>query len=160
MRKRIVVVCVVFLLLVCGMLAISYWGPAEPVYQGRPLSFWIDSLDATGSTSNRWESLGTNTIPVLLMALQKQDSQGQAMYRRTFKLLPIWASKRLPKLAPEPVHIRMGAGVELIEMSEESRTAIPKLIEIFTTSRDFQVRRCVATVLFGVGKGDQRVKAS
>ena len=47
----------------------------EPIYQGEPESYWIDLLTNLDSApfATKWQTLGTNAIPVLIKALKKND---------------------------------------------------------------------------------------
>src|SRR5260370_9464727 len=73
------------LILVAGLLGGVVWlvlRPSEPVYQGKPLSYWLlvyDPSTGIGVESNTADQLlrqlGTNIIPTLCRMLRARDSE-------------------------------------------------------------------------------------
>jgi hypothetical protein len=64
---------------VVGLLALGTWQafpPREPLYEGKPLRYWLASEDREKATG-AMEHFGTNAIPQLLKMIQAKD--GPAM---------------------------------------------------------------------------------
>src|SRR6476469_7018105 len=82
--KRWLLIAVISLIVICGAgIAWQSWhGPADPVYQGHPLSVWLRGLGPqTSDIAGRPEAeealhdIGTNAIPMLLSMLRAEDSE-------------------------------------------------------------------------------------
>jgi len=56
---------------------------SEPIYQGEPESYWVDLLANLDSApfATQWQTLGSNTIPVLIKALEKKDGPNASTIR-------------------------------------------------------------------------------
>jgi hypothetical protein len=60
---------------------------AEALYQGKPESFWLDSLTNANAErfmyeyKTKWLPLGTNAIPLVIKALDKHDVQNAEVIR-------------------------------------------------------------------------------
>jgi hypothetical protein len=72
MRKRFRSLLAVLLVAVVGGLAWQVTRPREPVYQGKPLSYWL-VRPARDPNFNALRALGTNAIPTLLQMLRAKD---------------------------------------------------------------------------------------
>jgi hypothetical protein len=85
MRRRLVIICCA---LITFAAIVGFWprGPAEPVYQGKPLSQWIeetwyDPVNPHGSKAIR--ALGTNALPWLMSEIGHPEPK----WRRTLNRL-------------------------------------------------------------------------
>ena len=159
MQKRLRVLLVAISAIAVGLLLWKLWDQ-EPVYEGKPLSTWVKNLEKGSYSFDERKTLGSNTIPVLLIALQRCDKPGQDRYRVAFEASPAWLRSVLPNPGLDADKIRMGAAVTLIQMGEEAKPAIPRLIELLKTSHDFNVRLKVAFALLGLGRGETSVTAA
>jgi len=92
-----VVLAVVVLAVVAGgmgWLSLSF-GPRDPVYKGKPLSYWLEGYDSPGAAnyppnhpnaptyqeaSEAVRALGTNAIPTLLRQLRRRDSKAKEAF--------------------------------------------------------------------------------
>jgi hypothetical protein len=92
MRKRFRVLLAILLVAIVGGIAWFVWKPREPVYQGKPLSFWLRgydyplylgrpgpmpkylSPDSPAQADAAVRRAGTNAIPVLSRLLVIEDS--------------------------------------------------------------------------------------
>src|SRR2546422_11683113 len=78
------------------VLALALWFPKEPVYQGKPVSFWIEELARTQPV-RIWETdrpakealrtLGTNAVPYLAKAMRSRSLFGET-YGQLWPRLP------------------------------------------------------------------------
>ena len=114
-----------------GLLAaLVRWFPKEPVYQGKPISFWIQELGRT-QPMRIWESdrpakeavrtLGTNAVPYLAKAMRRRSTSGE-WYRQLWPKLPGIIRDRLP----HPVYpgaVRREAATMLAELIGRHRAA-------------------------------------
>ena len=80
-QSRRVALVIVVILASAGLLVVGSLPPREPLYQGKPLSYWLQGCIGTNPSSRSWrqstdavQAIGTNAIPTLLRLLQAQDS--------------------------------------------------------------------------------------
>jgi hypothetical protein len=168
------------LYLVLGMLLIaalgavlwwSPWEPREPVYDGKPLSYWLAALGVTPISLKARNSLvsDSNAVPFLIKALQRDSWIGAAVYRkRIWPNLPPSMRRHSPAPA-DNAQARYNAVVwlQVIERSgteSEARTerpmakpAVPYLIRALKEDDNVSVRLQVAGALGDIGKGDSNV---
>jgi len=143
MRRKHVII-IVFAVACAFFLFLAGSGPTEPLFQGKPLSYWLKGYRAG---NGRWNEsspekadevvgqLGTNALPTLLRMLRSTDSAWEV------KLLP-WSYKwrrlaghqHLINIAPGP-HLR---SYEVVEAERAFRTlgsvaepAVPELIKMY-----------------------------
>jgi hypothetical protein len=170
MKNRLYVVLGVLLVAaVVGLLWWSPWEPREPVYDGKPISYW-----AAWSTTNRYTVPArmlndSNAVPFLLRAMKRDSWFGAAIYRKqVWPNLP--PSIRRHLLAPadnpqvrynavvwlqiiERLGTESGAGTE----RPTSKPAVPHLIRALKEDDNVSVRFQVAGALGDIGKGDSNV---
>src|SRR6266446_748791 len=105
--------------------------PAEPIYQGKPLSAWLDDLHTWGGETNHpafvaFRGMGTNAIPALLTIIQSGDPP-------FFQSL-ILELNRVQSLAHFPVRDpwtrRRAASWALYAMGANARPAFPALTNL------------------------------
>lgn len=131
--KRILVFLVLALLLgvlTCVILALT--APSEPMYEGKPLTYWLKKAQFTtlsvfqdALTRKPIESLGTNAIPTLLRLLRAKDS--------ATKLKLMWALERLPLINFHywnAMDRNMAAFFGFSILGPKAAPAVPELIEI------------------------------
>jgi hypothetical protein len=125
-----------------GLLWWSPWEPREPVYQGKPLRYWLRGYRAGGWSS--WNSstpeaadeaikhIGTNAIPILLRMLPRSDS---ALDKKLFKWSYTWrhwAGKqpffKIPPMAHLPSYESDEATHAFMALGPEAGSAVPSLI--------------------------------
>ncbi len=99
MRKRRIIILATAVVAVLGLiwLALSPRPPTvpDPVYDGHPLSFWLDPSSGT-NTKVRFPSLDSNAIPYLIQTLKKHDGAMRKAYDRLWPQLPGWLKGHLP----------------------------------------------------------------
>jgi hypothetical protein len=163
----------------CGILAIVllavgaglvWFGlrPSEPVYDGRPISYWIDrprvfeiggERFGIGLGSTNFLNLDGRAVPFLAEALERRESFSHKAYAHLHNRLPLSIRRRLP--IPKNSNyllIQEGAIATLGRMGPEARPAIPSIIRILDSSEEGVVRglfKCVAAGILGrIGKND------
>lgn len=90
------------LLFLAGLLA-GFWmlNPAEPSYQGRSVSAWLDDIPMPKNSTAAHAALkaiGSNAAPSIIRRLRQSESPLQTKYRELFPRLP----PQLAKLLPQP----------------------------------------------------------
>lgn len=134
-QKRIQIALLLMLVLVVGMSTWELMAVREPVYRGKPLSYWLNQYDgnydsvtaqlAKKETDEAVRHIGTNAIPLLLRRLQTEDSA-----------LGIWLMdfSRKHRLKLPLVHARVKCiqGLEgICALSlEDAKVCIPQLAEL------------------------------
>jgi HEAT repeat protein len=142
-----------------AILAVLAWGvlrssatAPEPVYKGKPLSYWLQGYGFTYNATNRpnyqdaqiaMMAAGTNAIPVLLRMLRAQDSPLKtrllwwsyryAYFRDHFRSAGALNSEALNGFAN--VHDASGAVPELIKMVNENRHGLQTTYAIIILSQ-------------------------
>jgi HEAT repeats len=136
----------------------------EPLYQGKPLSFWLNGYDS-GSFSGtnaalaptRQEAdtamrhIGTNALPALLRMLRTPDSPFKDM------LSNLARKQRFIKIQP-PMHSEMQhftAMWGLCAVGSEASNALPQLMEIYERHPNALSQQIVPAVLSGIGPSAQ-----
>ena len=138
-----------------GVLWWSPWEPREPIYEGKPLTYWL-------STDRRTpESLfgDSNAVPFLIEALKTDGWFGAAVYRKhVWPKLPASIQTHLPRPADNYQKIFV-AGIALERMGPVAKPAIPALVRALTHGEPSVVRG-VFPLLNQIDKGDKAVVAA
>jgi hypothetical protein len=141
-KGRLILVTVIILAAagVMGWMLLSL-GPQEPVYKGKPLSYWLEGYDPSGGAPNYQlthpnaptyqeaseavRKLGTNAIPTLLRKLRQRDSKAKEMFMNLLR------KQHVIKISPprttqyiEPLDGFKDVGVE-------ASNAVPQLVALF-----------------------------
>ncbi len=94
MRKRVHIALGVLLIILAGVSAWLGLREREPVYQGKPLSFWLESLRQTAGNQEEVDRakqairhIGTNALPVVIERLRAHDTPLK-------QLIMKWAQKQ------------------------------------------------------------------
>ena len=155
MRNRVYIALAVVLAMLAGGIAWQVLSQREPVYQGKPLRFWLrqwatTNLDGGGGNIGRQteaaiRQLGTNVIPLYLDILTTRES---ALKLRLLTLVPSrWAGQ----LPTSNVHEdRLLGAYGLIALGTDSKPAVPALMT-FLNDDDPDVRAAAAFTLQGLG---------
>src|SRR6266478_1638735 len=110
--------------------------PSEPVYQGKPLSFWCDQyassvgqnpdFDLHGRATSAISTIGTNAIPTLLRWLKARDSKFK------LKFIELASKQHVINLrwkTAEERHYEAANGFGVLR--SDGKSAIPALLEIY-----------------------------
>ena len=147
--------------------------PHEPPYAGKPLRFWMQTLDSVSpgfSPPPVWEELGTNELPVLIKALEIRDSRWRNIYPRLYGRLwpmtPRWVLRRLPRPL-DTENIAINALMRLFPSTDDYRTneallcsAVPTLVHLLKTDKSFPVREMAASELGVIGMKGEAVTSA
>jgi hypothetical protein len=157
MRKTLLAVLVVVAAL--GGFAWLALPPSEPVYQGKPLSFWLQGYDSgrynftqifrpSPTFTEADEALGqigAKAIPILLQMLQERDSGWNVMIARLLRrqlLVNI-------KFSTSPRNMTALSAFSVL--GPEASNAVPRLIKIFKTDPSPFLQQAVPVILGYIG---------
>ena len=144
MKNWTYLVCVVLLIAAVGGLRWwSPWAPSEPVYDGKPISFWLSGTPTPGKGPDYKIARDTNAIPFLVKALN-------------YSLSDRAKNKHTPGQPPE-ARGRSHAAMVLMHMGPLAEPAIPALTRAWKNDDDPMVRLYAVLALVGIGKGDRNV---
>jgi len=142
MRKRVQIALAVFLVVVVAGIAWQVLRLREPVYQGKPLSVWLQSYSPDGDSpevDDAVHTMGTNALPALLGMLQAKDSKLKlALSALGFRYTPA-----------ETQHLRAQKG--LSALGADASNAVPALIEIYQQNTSPTASRAAANALVEIG---------
>ena len=139
--------------------------PAEPVYNGRPISFWIKCLISTQNASKErlpqasqdLPNLDTNALPFLLKSLECRDGAFRRKYLSLFQRMP----NRLQSVLPQPVPraaVRASAVLWLTRMGAPAKPAVPKLIRASENDDNTLVRMLAVDGLAKIDRENPAVR--
>jgi HEAT repeat protein len=127
-KKRGILLAVLFVALLGGLVWVLS-RPAEPIYQGKPLSAWLKEIDvdAYPVDTNQaafvaFREMGTNAIPALLKIIQSGDPRFQRMI---LKLNRMQSLVQFPLL--DESRQREAAFFALYAMGAQAKPAFPAL---------------------------------
>jgi hypothetical protein len=158
MWKRGRILVVVF---AAALLAVLVWAvlrasaPApEPVYNGKPLSYWLGVYSSDTNVNGRtWgeseyaiQEIGTNAIPIFLQMLRAHDS---LLKTKVLK----WASRhRIPGIHyRDPMVINIEAMDGFSALGVRASNAVPELIKILDQNYSSSSRGCTAFTFAYIG---------
>ena len=138
-RRRIILICfgivVIFAALV---LAVAFWpGGAEPEYQGKKLSEWVNS-DWNDETVAGIRAIGTNAVPFLLKWLVSEPPRWRVKLVSSYQTHPNWIGRRfvMNKLSINKSAYKPGQAVTgFLALGEKASMAVPKLTAIAQEKR-------------------------
>jgi len=155
MRKGFRILLVVLLLAGLGGVAwLALRGPAEPVYQGKRLSFWLQGYSPSlQNTRERWNQAdaamndaGTKAIPTLLRMLRASEPAWK------IKLYGLLQQQHLFKIDHTPANIQnTEAGRAFARLGPDARDAVPALISIYKQNISVVSQAQTAWVLGYIG---------
>jgi hypothetical protein len=161
MRKRwrltLGLALAVAVLAVIGHIIRSQWLPAEPVVQGKPLSFWLPRaiMENPGGVHYNHDhyrealgSVGTPAVPFILATLRKSDSPMANHYRALWPRLPVIVKRILPTPSA-PNYFPQDAAAALMCLGTN---AIPSLEDAIDDGNP-GVREAAAQALCGFAGG-------
>jgi hypothetical protein len=143
------------ILLVGALGGLWWWAPgqprqAEPVYEGRPISYWMGRKGASDS----------NAVPFLVKALKRDSWFGQAYYRKwLWPKLPLSIQTNLPPPVDNLAQRRRAATL-LGVMGAKARPAIPALAQALREDEEPFIRALAAMALGKVGGRDKTAIAA
>jgi hypothetical protein len=140
-----------------GLLWWSPWEPREPVYDGKPIRYWL----ANGRAPQSFSAF-TNALPFLIKALKRDSWFGAAVYRKqVWPKLPQAIQKHLPPPIDSQSRRRVAAVSWMGTMPATAERAIPALVQALEEDENTQVRGLVVMVLVDLSRrGDSNVVAA
>jgi HEAT repeat protein len=140
-----------FLLLLTGVLAWRFSSDREPMFEGRPLSYWMQGYLQNSSEPLQLSAraamreIGTNAIPTLLRMLQKRDSPVK------LKLIAFSEKQHMFKIEHVPARlVNYEAEGAFIELGPQAKSAVPELIAIYERNITEDSMATTADVLISV----------
>ena len=158
-KKRGILLALLFVALAGGLVWMLS-PPAEPAYQGKPLSAWLKDLypewkeDVNPHAVVALRAMGINAIPALLKIIQSYDSPFDRMILEPDRLqslvhLPLvekWHERSL-----ERSQQRWAASYALYALGTNARPALPALTNLFFHSSTVIISALSAVPLAGMG---------
>ena len=135
-----------------GLLWWLAWEPREPVYDGKPLGYWLGAYDRSSPPPGGLLT-DSNAVPLLTRALKPNGWAEIKFYREVWPRLPSAVRAHLPL----PTPTRYNAASLLGQMGAIAKPAIPALIHVLKTDEDVHARRHAALALGHFGKDDPNV---
>lgn len=138
--------------------------PPEPVYNGRPISFWIDrpSVNFVPGGGSPFpmvqfpKTVDVRALPYLIQALHRRNPPMLKVSQVVWHTSPLYIKNRWAQpldVAP----VRSAAALVIGNLGADGRPAIPDLIRVLQDDVDPQVRSCAAFALGQIGYGDVSV---
>jgi len=153
MRKRYVLLIAILLLAFAAGLAWQLSQPREPMYEGRPLSYWLEGYNFDSRTETSEQSadlamreIGTNAIPTLLRMLQESDSPLKVKF---FALVERQSLIKVRHVTAVERNYSAFKGFESLGAS--ARVAVPVLIQIYGRNNSDETRIFTACSLGAIG---------
>jgi hypothetical protein len=156
--NRRVLIPVLFLALLGG----TVWfvaiprDPPEPMYQGKPLTFWLPGLYSTNRAEQQAAldasaHAGTNAIPFLLSLMRAHDSPAKTAVLRWFRHHP-----RIQNLFGKTRFVSAGEEHSLAynglwPLCRDARSAVPELVQIYETRPDAWRKSMIPVIFYCVG---------
>ncbi len=158
MRKRVHVTLAMLLLGTLGVVAWSRLHEREPVYQGQPVSFWINRW---GDVYAPWNlerpdfdrkpmgwipDMDARALPFLVRAMNRPDGLLGKSYSKAW----LTSNARLRKRLPRPLAsglIRLNAILALGELGPAGEPAVPALHRALNTDRPKREKAAIELAL-------------
>jgi hypothetical protein len=143
--------------------------PPRPVYDGKPLSYWLTLPRSTRLSPYRFNepygpkvateiSGDTNAVLFLISALRKGRWFGQSYYGKSLQRLPPAIQRLLPPAdAAGSLNVRINAAALLGLVGPNAKAAIPALVRALREDDSPVVRGRVAITLGMLGSADDAV---
>jgi HEAT repeat protein len=148
-KKRGILLTVLLVALLGGLIQILS-RPTEPLYQGKPLSAWLNELhypvDTNQAAFAAFREMGTKAIPTLLKIIESDDSQLQRL---------MWVLNSKQSLVRFPIreteYQRWAASWALYSMGTNARPAFPALTNLLFDPKTLVLGANPAVSLAGMG---------
>jgi hypothetical protein len=149
MRKWLCIALAIMLASILGGVGWLLLRPSgrEPIYAGKPESYWLQSLGKGAWQAADSQKLGSDTVPVLVKALERREGVLRSSYLSMWPRLPDWLKGHLTKPTDTALVGRLTATMQLTKMGKAAQPAIPQLIIILRKDHDDLLRSLAATCL-------------
>ena len=138
---------VILFALAAGIVWSSLSGP-EPAYQGKSLSYWLESAFGSDKPQSGKAILeiGTNAVPALVRKLQAQDS---LLKKGLIDLADRQDLIHIDFKTAEQERSLAVKGFEIL--GEKANCAVPAIIALYAGNSDPVFRKCAAEALAKIG---------
>ena len=152
--KRVIWLAIAITIIIAGAIAWQISRSREPIYDGKPLSFWLAAYTPANRTETSFDeandavqTIGTNAIPTLLLKLQKKVSPLQV------RLAYLLQKQHFIKIKmPRPQDEILEAIAGFSALGSEARSAVPALTEIYQRNLSDWSRAGVLVALGSIGR--------
>ncbi|MDB6112064.1 MAG: lyase domain protein repeat-containing protein [Pedosphaera sp.] len=159
-KKRSRIVLVVLLVAVVGGLAWQVTRPREPMYQAKPLTYWLQGYNQSprynqppplGSVTESQadeavRQTGTNAIPTLLRLLVAKES----VFTR--RIVELSQKQHVIKIGYTPAWERTGQAIHAFScLGASAKAAVPTLITMYEQDHVGNSRSAIAVALGAIG---------
>jgi len=152
MKQPVRIVSAVLLVAFLAGLACLVLQRREPVWEGKPLSVWVEGLEGPGATRESHvkaaaaiRQMGTNSLPALLAMLRSEDS----LLRQ--KLMPLLSRQRFIRLSFTPASLRHRRALFALDaLGPSAAPAVPELI-LLLNATNVEIRCFAAQALGSLG---------
>lgn len=159
MEKRGRILIAVAAVLAIGIIAWAFFGgrsvPPEPMYKGKPLSYWLQAYDPVSGGTNRpnpadadaaMYHAGTNAIPTLLRMVREEGSMKTRLLNWAYRI-PYFRKYHPRRPSMEFLVVILGFHA----LHEDATPAIPELIKILNRNPGLGAMTCSMAVLGQMG---------
>jgi hypothetical protein len=148
-KKRLILLAVLGIAVVALVAWLSMPSP-EPVYQGKPLSYWLAHPDGRSPVTynEAYEAIrqiGTNAIPILLRRLQVPNPSLKD------RVLALAQKQHFIKIPFAPAHLNFEAFTAFMVLGSGASNAVPGLIAIIQSDPDPYPQTAVPVILGQIG---------
>jgi len=160
MGKKFRIVLAIFFVACLGVLIWQAQRQQEPVYHGKPLSFWLEGYDIGNynhthpkgpspptydEANDAIRQIGTNAIPNLLRMLQQPDSKLKTT------IIGLLEKQHLIKSPFGYASRNFKAYHSFVVLGSRASNAVPRLIEIFDRDHSAFCQQAVPAILGHIG---------
>jgi hypothetical protein len=149
------------LFLLAAFLVLLAWlvlQPREPVYRGKPVSYWIDRAGQDVPGADYFPKVDSNAIPYLVKALKRRTGPLPEIYSKIRTNSPAFVRRRLRVLLPVTAwKVRAGAAQVLGRIGTNSAPAISGLLRVLKEEDAALVRVSAVESLQNIGRGNDTV---
>ena len=170
-RYRAILVLTAVLVILLPTLFFVFLVPKEPVYEGRPISQWLEQMSgpvggSAGAVSSQalpklvQREPGEEAVPALRSVLRRGRTLGSRLYARFYPKLPPVLMRKLP--VPNPgrdAELRYRGALILYYIGPKAKTALADLIYALS-DQSAEVRRVAATAIGAVDANSPRAASA
>jgi hypothetical protein len=154
MSRKLIVIAAVLVLLASTLASIVVGHHHEPVYHGKPLSWWL--LQTTnGAREGLFRGIGTNTLPDLIQILRSKDWPYRPQVVAWVQRRELLKSKLKFGLSADDTKSR--ALIILGELGPPARAALPEVLSLLT-NQTFRHKSSAIFAVSGMALTDQELR--
>jgi len=129
-----------YLLRIAAAITLVMWVAGcqqEPLYQGKPVTYWLDQLDLKPDASEPREALrqiGTNAIPILINRLRSKAPLSSRLVER-YSFRWNWARRENERGEAAANRRRASAAIGFVVLGDSARDSVPTLLKLIRSER-------------------------